>query len=76
MSMVKFSIQKACFILAGGAIVAAFSGCIVAPVAPRHQPVYVAPAYPTPGVGWVWEYHPNFGWGWHHPEYGWHKGWH
>ena len=37
--------------------------------------VYVAPAYPSPGVGFVWEYHPSYGWGWHHPSRGWHKGW-
>ena len=58
---------------------------IVTPVAPIVvQPapiivppgaVYVAPEYPTPGVGWVWSYHTQFGWGWHHPEHGWHRGW-
>jgi hypothetical protein len=37
--------------------------------------VYVAPAYPAPGVGWVWEFHPRFGWGWRDPGYGWHRGW-
>jgi hypothetical protein len=37
--------------------------------------VYVAPMYPSPGVGFVWEYHPTYGWGWHHPSRGWHRGW-
>jgi hypothetical protein len=69
---------------------AALSGCIVAPVAPRHHAVvvepapvyvappgvvYVAPLYAAPGPGWIWQYHANYGWGWHHPQYGWHRGW-
>ena len=37
--------------------------------------VYVAPAYPAPAVGFVWEFHPRFGWGWRHPQRGWHRGW-
>ena len=37
--------------------------------------VYVAPTYPAPAVGFVWSYHPRFGWGWHHPNRGWHRGW-
>ena len=37
--------------------------------------VYVAPAYPAPGVNWVWEFHPRFGWGWRHTGYGWQRGW-
>jgi uncharacterized protein YcfJ len=36
---------------------------------------YIAPTYGSPGVGWVWEYNARFGWGWHHPRYGWHQGW-
>ena len=56
------------------------AGCIVAParhgrVAVAPGPVYVEPAYPSPGVGFVWEIHPRFGWGWHHPGRGWHRGW-
>lgn len=38
--------------------------------------VYVAPAYPAPAVGFMWEFHPRFGWGWRHPQHGWHRGWH
>ncbi|MEJ8856919.1 hypothetical protein WKW79_20255 [Variovorax robiniae] len=60
---------------------AALSGCVVAP--PAVQPAYVAPAgvayvapsYAMPGPGYVWAYHANFGWGWHHPVHGWHRGW-
>jgi len=64
--------------LIGGVALAALSGCVVAPpraavVAPAG--VYVAPTYASPGVGWVWEFHPEFGWGWRHPQYGWHRGW-
>ena len=37
--------------------------------------VYVAPAYASPGIGFVWTYHPRYGWGWYHPRHGWHKHW-
>jgi hypothetical protein len=37
--------------------------------------VYVAPTYAAPGIGWVWDYHPRYGWGWRHPEHGWHRRW-
>ena len=36
---------------------------------------YVAPTYNAPGANWAWAYHPRFGWGWHHPERGWHRRW-
>jgi hypothetical protein len=35
--------------------------------------VYVSPPYPAPGAGWVWRYHNEKGWAWHHPDRGWHK---
>ncbi len=68
-----------------GVALASMSGCIVAPargygggggeyVAPAGV-VYVAPTYASPGAGWAWQYHPRYGWGWHHPEHGWHRGW-
>jgi hypothetical protein len=44
-------------------------------MAPPPGVVYVAPTYAAPAVGFVWAYHPRFGWGWHHPEHGWHRGW-
>lgn len=57
-----------------------FGGCIVVP--PHHAGyatppgvVYVAPTYVSPGPGWVWQYHGSYGWGWHHPQNGWHRGW-
>ena len=64
--------------LLGGIAMATLSGCVVAPprvavAAPAG--VYVAPTYASPGVSWVWAFHPDFGWGWHHPQYGWHRGW-
>jgi uncharacterized protein YcfJ len=46
-----------------------------APIAVQPGVVYVAPNYAAPGVGWAWEYDARFGWGWHHPRYGWHQGW-
>ena len=61
------------------------AGCVVAPVPVRVAPpvavvappgvVYVRPAYPLPGPGYAWAYHPRYGWGWRHPAYGWHRGW-
>ena len=70
-------------LLIGAASVLAttLGGCVVAParpvyVTPAVAPVYVEPAYASPGIGWAWEYHPRYGWGWHHPEHGWHRGWH
>lgn len=37
--------------------------------------VYAAPTYPAPAVGFIWEFHPRYGWGWRHPQHGWHRGW-
>ncbi len=67
-------------------VAAALGGCIVAPPRPVYvapPPVYaappgvayVAPTYAIPGPGYVWSYHASYGWGWHHPQYGWHRGW-
>ncbi len=48
-------------------------------VVPRYRAppavVYVEPTYEIPGPGYRWAYHENYGWGWHHPEHGWHRGW-
>lgn len=69
-------------ILAAASLAAfALSGCVVAPPPPgavyAAPPgvVYVAPTYTSPGPGWAWQYNARFGWGWHHPRYGWHRGW-
>jgi hypothetical protein len=67
------------------------SDCVVAPLGVRPvvvQPAYSQQVYgPPPGVvvvqptcvlpalGYVWGYHARFGWGWRHPQYGWHRGW-
>ena len=63
------------------------SGCAVYPAYPerpvQYQPVYqapagvvyVAPSYAIPAPGYIWMFHPGYGWGWHHPQYGWHRGW-
>ncbi|MBG7618453.1 hypothetical protein I5R65_03130 [Herbaspirillum sp. AP02] len=79
--------MKSLLLIPAVALVTALSGCVVAPptVRPAYvaQPTYVAPpgvvyvqpTYASPGPGWVWEYHSYYGWGWHHPHYGWHRGW-
>ena len=75
--------KKSLSIVVAGLALAAVSGCIVAP-APGYESgyaappgvVYVAPTYVSPGPGWGWQYHAQYGWGWHHPRYGWHRGWH
>jgi hypothetical protein len=64
------------------ATAAALGGCVVTPAVPVGPAyvapsgvAYVAPAYAMPAPGYVWAYHPRFGWGWHHRAYGWHRGW-
>jgi hypothetical protein len=72
--------MRAITIVPAAVLAACFSGCVVAPV-PGPGPgyasaeVYVAPTYASPGPGYVWERHPEHGYGWHHPERGWDKGW-
>ena len=69
----------------------ALSGCVVAPVgyepgygrqghggpvyAGPSGAVYVAPTYAMPGPGYAWRQHGRHGWGWNHPNRGWHRGW-
>ena len=73
-------------LLSVAAVVVAVSGCVVTPpsVRPAYvEPVYAAPpgvvyvqpTYASPGPGYAWEYHAHYGWGWRHPQYGWHRGW-
>lgn len=80
--------MKTSHLIPAALVALAMTGCVVAPVG---RPVYVAPApvayvappgvvyvsptYAIPGPGYVWAYHAHYGWGWHHPEYGWHRGW-
>ena len=65
---------------------AALGGCVVAPIgmepayggrgyATPAGAVYVAPTYAIPAPGYAWQYHSRFGWGWRHPNQGWHRGW-
>ncbi len=73
-------ILKTCFFSLGVALLATTSGCVVAPWQPgpvvvAPQQGYVAPTYASPGVGWAWQLHPTYGWGWRHPDHGWHRGW-
>ncbi len=66
-------------VLPAVALTAVFAGCVVAPARPVYVAppgvVYVEPGYASPGPGYAWGYHARFGWGWHHPQYGWHRGW-
>ncbi|MBT2335373.1 hypothetical protein J7E49_15825 [Variovorax paradoxus] len=66
-------------VLSAAALAAILTGCVVAPAQPVYTAppgaAYVAPTYVSPGVGFVWNYHPRYGYGWHHPRYGWHRGW-
>ncbi|MEY2689669.1 MAG: hypothetical protein RL375_3868 [Pseudomonadota bacterium] len=70
-------LARAALTCGASVLLAVCAGCIVVP-AERHAPravVLVEPAYPSPGVGWVWEAHPRHGWGWRHRAHGWHRGW-
>ncbi|PXW89849.1 hypothetical protein C8R34_1036 [Nitrosomonas sp. Nm84] len=61
-------------ILMAGCVAEPVVGVPVAPAIPAGV-TYVAPAYVRPGPGYLWNYHVQYGWGWHHPQYGWHRGW-
>ena len=50
------------------------AGCAAEPVTIRPTSV-VRPTYAIPGPGYLWRFHPNYGWGWYHPRFGWHLGW-
>ncbi len=70
--------KNALLIIVGSVVLAAASGCAVVPArvaVAEPSAVYIGPTYESPGVGYVWEYHARYGWGWHHPVYGWHRGW-
>lgn len=66
-------------IVALALLAATLGGCAVQPVRPilvaPAGVAYVAPTYAIPAPGYVWAYNARFGWGWHHPRYGWHRGW-
>ena len=61
-------------------IIPAYQPAVLSPPPPMYvEPLpptyYVAPWYESPGPGWVWRYHPNYGWGYQHPQHGWyHRG--
>lgn len=59
-------------IAALAALTFSLSGCAVYGP-PPGEPVYIAPAYPMPAPGYVWIYGPGYGWGWRHPDRGWHR---
>jgi hypothetical protein len=33
----------------------------------------IKPTYASPGPGYIWRYEPQYGWGWFHPRFGWHR---
>ena len=72
--------RQALLLFIASVMLAFTAACVVAParqggLVMEPAAVYVEPTYASPGVGWVWEVHPRYGWGWHHPHEGWHKGW-
>jgi len=73
------NIMKTSLLIPTALVALALTGCVVAPVQPLYAAppgvAYVAPTYAIPGPGYVWAYHAHYGWGWHHPQYGWHRGW-
>ena len=72
-------LEKRLITLAAAGLLSFLGGCAVVPAGPPYAsvtvapaPVYVTPAYPSPGVGWVWAHRPYYGWGWRHHHHGWH----
>jgi hypothetical protein len=64
------------------ALSASLGACIIAPPRPYvydqgGTAVAAAPApyYASPGPGYFWLNNVAFGWGWHHRQHGWHRGW-
>lgn len=37
--------------------------------------VVIRPTSPIPGPGYIWRFHPAWGWGWYHPRFGWYRDW-
>ncbi|HTH94163.1 MAG TPA: hypothetical protein VL550_02935 [Rhodocyclaceae bacterium] len=71
----KSALSLLCAVLLGSTL----AGCVVAPVEPPMEApygvTYVAPVGVAPAPGYTWRYHARYGWGWWHPQYGWHRGW-
>ena len=71
--------MKTKFLLTGATLAVLLGGCVVEPVRPVHVAppgvVYIEPTYASPGPGYAWAYHGGYGWGWFHPNHGWHRGW-
>ena len=56
-------------------IAISFSLLSACAIEPAYRGPYVHPAYVSPGPEWSWRAHPYEGWGWYHPDHGWHRGW-
>ena len=84
MKLATFMLATSAAVLMSGCVVAPLpprhavrvQQVIVEPAyAPPPGVIYVQPTYAVPAPGYVWQYHVRYGWGWHHPNYGWHRGW-
>ena len=73
--------MKSAALVSAALLATLLGGCVVAPVGPAYDygappdVAYLAPTYAVPGPGYLWAYHPHYGWGWRHPQQGWHRGW-
>lgn len=65
--MLRFASAAVCLGLLSGCVI--YDGPVRAHVPARVA--YVEPVGVIPGPGYVWQYHDGYGWGWHHPAYGW-----
>jgi hypothetical protein len=80
----SFTVKTTPLLLLAATLGLSLGGCIVAPMRPAYVNgpydapagvAYIGPTYEIPGPGYVWAYHAQFGWGWRHPNHGWHRGW-
>ncbi len=53
------------------ALAGLLAGCDVYPMTPPPGAVVVQPVGVAPGPGYDWRFRGGYGWGWHHPFYGW-----
>jgi hypothetical protein len=66
------TLKRCALIFVFGVASTQLTACVVEPVHPRP---YVQPYYSSPGPNFGWREHPREGWGWYHPDRGWHRGW-
>ena len=76
--MKRFFLALSCVValasLEACAVVARPDGvAYVEPIAPPVGVAVVSAPVVVPGPGYLWRYHPRWGWGWWHPSMGWHR---